>query len=62
MAVYFFEIIFSYLIFADDVKGPYCSLCEYALTTVDQMLKVYYMLKYSEIIAKNMLKNMLKIC
>ena len=42
MAVYFFEIIFSYLIFADDVKGPYCSLCEYALTTVDQMLKVYY--------------------
>ncbi|XP_023348956.1 prosaposin [Eurytemora carolleeae] len=23
----------------DDVKGPYCSLCEYALTTVDQMLK-----------------------
>lgn len=22
-----------------DVKGPYCTLCEYAMTTVDQMLK-----------------------
>ena len=24
------------------MKGPYCSLCEYALTTVDQMLKVNF--------------------